>query len=290
MLFFQISSSVDFKLKSIQTNYLEIMKHTKLPVRFTGQHFTIDTALIKYTIELAELRHCDLVFDLGGGKGYITDQLLKKTSNIIVIENDKVLSRFLRRKFNLVKEIRVIENDILDYVFPDMIFKVVSNIPYAITSQVFKKLMYSNLRCFLGGCIITQLEPALKVTKKNSYNPYVVFYNTFYDISFVKHVYPTSFNPPPTVQSALLCIKRREYPIVPQDLSDAYIRFLFSLLRKPDMKTRTTLKQLFRKKQIRLLADKYFISLDKSITCLTVEQWANCFMEMRKIVPEEYHP
>lgn len=266
------------------------MKHHKLPVRITGQHFTVDAALIKYTIELAELRHCDLVYDLGGGKGYITDQLLKSTDNVIVIENDKALLNYLRRKFSPVKGVKIIETDILDYTFPNSAFKVVSNIPYSITSHIFKKLMYNNLRNFQGGCIVTQLEPAMKIVSDCNYNPYSIFYKTFYDISLVREISPSSFNPPPTVKSALLCIKRRKETVIPIESSAAYLRFLFFLLRKPDLAAFTALKTIFRKKQIRFLMEKHHMKLDKAITCMTVEEWINCFVEMRRIVPSSHQP
>ncbi|MDO5522708.1 MAG: rRNA adenine dimethyltransferase family protein [Bacteroidia bacterium] len=266
------------------------MKHNKLPVRFTGQHFTIDAALIEYTIELAEIRHGDLVLDLGGGKGAIAEQLLKKSQNLIVIEKDEVLTNYLRKKFQSQSSIKVIYKDILKYTFPDTTFKVVSNIPYSLTSYIFKKLMYSNLHNFQGGCIITQLEPALKIVLESSYNPYSIFYKTFYDISLVKQLTPESFNPPPTVNSALLHIKKREQHIVPEEFSYAYLRFLFLMLKQPELKIQTALKKLFRKKQIRLLVEKYSIELDISITRLSVKQWANCFMEMKELVPTLYHP
>lgn len=266
------------------------MKHNKLPVRFTGQHFTVNAALIKYTIELAEIRHCDLVFDLGGGKGYITDQLLKKARHITVIEKDNELAEHLQKKYRSVPGVKVIHNDILRYTFPDTTFKVVSNIPYSLTSHIFRKLMYSNLRNFHGGCIITQLEPALKLVSGNNYNPYSVFYKTFYEILFVKQVHPESFNPPPTVKSALLHIKKQQQSIVPVEFSSAYLRFLFFMLKQPELKILTALKKKFRKKQVQIMTDKYFIDLDKPVTQIPVEQWANCFMEMKRLVPEMYHP
>ena len=266
------------------------MKQNKLPVRFTGQHFTIDASLIKYTIELAEIRHGDLVFDLGGGKGYMTDRLLKKTCHITVIEKDNALAKHLQEKYQSAPGVKVIRNDILRYTFPDTTFKVVSNIPYSLTSHIFKKLMYSNLHNFQGGCIITQLEPALKIVSGSNYNPYSIFYKTFYDISLVKQINPKSFNPPPTVKSALLHIKKRAQCIVPEEFSFAYLRFLFCMLKQPELKTLTALKKLFRKKQIRMLAERYSIEPDKLVIHISVEQWANCFMEMKELVPEIYHP
>ena len=45
------------------------MTKKKLPVRFTGQHFTIDKVLIKDAIRQANISNQDTVLDIGAGKG-----------------------------------------------------------------------------------------------------------------------------------------------------------------------------------------------------------------------------
>lgn len=266
------------------------MNKNKLPVRFTGQHFTVNAALIKYAIELAEIQSCDIVFDLGGGRGYITDQLLKRTNNVIVLENDDILAAYLQKKYSRKSGVTVKFNDIRKYLFPNTVFKVVSSIPYALTSHILKELMYTNLCNFQGGSIITQLEPAQKIISESNHNPYSIFYKTFYDISLVKQISRESFNPPPSVKSALLSIKKREHSIVTKEFSDAYLGFLFFMLKQPELKILTVLNKIFQKKQIRFLTEKYSIELNKPIILFSVEQWANCFMEMNDIVPKRYHP
>ena len=54
------------------------MTKKKLPVRFTGQHFTIDKVLIKDAIRQANISTQDTVLDIGAGKGFLTVHLLKK--------------------------------------------------------------------------------------------------------------------------------------------------------------------------------------------------------------------
>ena len=48
------------------------MTKKKLPVRFTGQHFTIDKVLIKDAIRQANISNQDTVLDIGAGKGFLT--------------------------------------------------------------------------------------------------------------------------------------------------------------------------------------------------------------------------
>ena len=47
-----------------------LMTKKKLPVRFTGQHFTIDKVLIKDAIRQANISNQDTVLDIGEGVSY----------------------------------------------------------------------------------------------------------------------------------------------------------------------------------------------------------------------------
>jgi 23S rRNA (adenine-N6)-dimethyltransferase len=96
--------------------------------------------------------------------------------------------------------------------------------------------------------------------------------------------------PPPTVMSALLQIKQKPMPALEYGLKYRYLRFLFSLLVRPEQPARTALKKLFRKKQVRDLIGNLDLDPDGKITRLTPAQLACCFRELLDKVPEKYHP
>jgi 23S rRNA (adenine-N6)-dimethyltransferase len=102
------------------------MTKNKLPVRFTGQHFTIDKVLIADAIKFAEISEYDTVLDIGAGKGYLTDYIINHCSRVIAIENDKRLSFILQKKFARNSKVRLIGNDFRKYSLPASSFKVVS--------------------------------------------------------------------------------------------------------------------------------------------------------------------
>lgn len=151
----------------------------KLPVRFTGQHFTIDKVLIKDAIRQANISNQDTVLDIGAGKGFLTVHLLKIANNVVAIENDTALVEHLRKLFSDARNVQVVGCDFRNFAVPKFPFKVVSNIPYGITSDIFKILMFESLGNFLGGSIVLQLEPTQKLFSRKLYNPYTVFYHTF---------------------------------------------------------------------------------------------------------------
>jgi 23S rRNA (adenine-N6)-dimethyltransferase len=84
-----------------------VKKRHRIPVRYTGQHFTIDTVLTNDAIRLVDIQKNDLVLDIGAGSGFITVHLAKCSNNVVAIENDNVLISKLRSKFNMPKNVLV---------------------------------------------------------------------------------------------------------------------------------------------------------------------------------------
>lgn len=266
-----------------------LMTKKKLPVRFTGQHFTIDKVLIKDAIRQANISNQDTVLDIGAGKGFLTVHLLKIANNVVAIENDTALVEHLRKLFSDARNVQVVGCDFRNFAVPKFPFKVVSNIPYGITSDIFKILMFESLGNFLGGSIVLQLEPTQKLFSRKLYNPYTVFYHTFFDLKLVYEVGPESFFPPPTVKSALLNIKRKQL-FFDFKFKAKYLAFISCLLEKPDLSVKTALKSIFRKSQVRSISEKFGLNLNAQIVCLSPSQWVNCFLEMLEVVPEKFHP
>lgn len=265
------------------------MTKKKLPVRFTGQHFTIDKVLIKDAIRQANISNQDTVLDIGAGKGFLTVHLLKIANNVVAIENDTALVEHLRKLFSDARNVQVVGCDFRNFAVPKFPFKVVSNIPYGITSDIFKILMFESLGNFLGGSIVLQLEPTQKLFSRKLYNPYTVFYHTFFDLKLVYEVGPESFLPSPTVKSALLNIKRKHL-FFDFKFKAKYLAFISCLLEKPDLSVKTALKLIFRKSQVRSISEKFGLNLNAQIVCLSPSQWVNCFLEMLEVVPEKFHP
>lgn len=266
-----------------------LMTKKKLPVRFTGQHFTIDKVLIKDAIRQANISNQDTVLDIGAGKGFLTVHLLKIANNVVAIENDTALVEHLRKLFSDARNVQVVGCDFRNFAVPKFPFKVVANIPYGITSDIFKILMFESLGNFLGGSIVLQLEPTQKLFSRKLYNPYTVFYHTFFDLKLVYEVGPESFLPPPTVKSALLNIKRKHL-FFDFKFKAKYLAFISCLLEKPDLSVKTALKSIFRKSQVRSISEKFGLNLNAQIVCLSPSQWLNCFLEMLEVVPEKFHP
>lgn len=266
------------------------MKKNRKPIRFTGQHFTIDNILITDAINFVNIRKDDTILDIGAGKGFITNHLLKRCNKIYAIENDQPLANSLKQKFINDKSIEIICQDFRNFIAPKVTFKAVANIPYCFTSNVLKYLMYFNMEYFVSGSLIMQLEPAYKLTARCSSDPYKLFYRTFYNFQIIYEIAPTSFVPPPKVKSALLGIIKKKNCNIGVDMKDKYLRYLCFLLKSPNSNVSTVLNTIFRKRQTRHVLDKFQIKGNIKISELSAEKFAACFKQMIFIVPGKFHP
>ncbi len=105
-----------------------------------GQNFLQDQSAIQKVIDAAEIQKGETVLEIGPGTGVITEALVKAGAKVTAVEIDEKLVELLKEKFD--NQIELINDDILatNYLLPAT-FKLVSSLPYNITSDVLKKFL-----------------------------------------------------------------------------------------------------------------------------------------------------
>jgi 23S rRNA (adenine-N6)-dimethyltransferase len=84
----------------------------------------------------------DVVYEIGPGRGIITAELAQVARKVIAVEKDPHLVGQLCQRFQNVKNIEIIRNDFLRYHIPEGKYKVFASIPYNITADIVRKLLY----------------------------------------------------------------------------------------------------------------------------------------------------
>ena len=75
------------------------MRKKKLGVGFRGEEFSIDKVVIKDGIREGNISNEDRVLDIGGGKGFVSVDLLKMGKNVVGIEKERGLVEDLGKLF-----------------------------------------------------------------------------------------------------------------------------------------------------------------------------------------------
>ena len=195
----------------------------------TGQCVLIDKNIADYIIKEAELTKNDIVFEIGPGFGFLTEKIIPKVANVIIIERDVKLADYLRDKFSDRFNIEVITGDALKFKFPEYT-KLISNVPYHISGPLIQKIILSEQK--KAGKIILMLQQEFidrmrSEPKPKNYGRLSVISSLFFDIRYLKKIPPSVFYPRPSVQSGIIEIKPKENQNIPEILNDFSNRSAF---------------------------------------------------------------
>ena len=114
--------------------------------KILGQHFLKNKKILEEMARSAEISKKDIVLEVGPGLGSLTEILAERAGKVIAIEKDRELIPILREKFKKIKNMEIIEGDILKIKNLKLEnYKIVANIPYYITSR-FLRLFLSQTR------------------------------------------------------------------------------------------------------------------------------------------------
>ena len=109
-----------------------------------GQNFLIDKNIIRKIINLVKLEKKNII-EIGAGHGALTDEILKKKPNLLnIIDKDIILYKKLKIKYSGVKNVKLFNDDILDFDLESLVKKnsiIIGNLPYNISSQILVKIL-----------------------------------------------------------------------------------------------------------------------------------------------------
>ncbi len=165
-------------------------------------------------IEAGKVSADDIVLEIGPGQGALTEKLLETGAQIIAVEKDDRLIEFLQEKF--AKEIasrqfKIIHGDILELDIAKLGlknhgYKLIANIPYYITGQIFRKFLSGNIQPEKL-VMMVQKEIADRIIardgKESLLSLSVKVYGTPKKIMKVEK---ENFSPQPKVDSAILLV------------------------------------------------------------------------------------
>jgi 23S rRNA (adenine-N6)-dimethyltransferase len=105
-----------------------------------GQHFLRSARLANQIVAAAGVPSGALVFDIGAGFGRLTRPLVDTGAHVVAVERDPKLARKLARRF---PDVRVVCDDARRIPLPRRPFRVVANLPFAISTAMLRRLLES---------------------------------------------------------------------------------------------------------------------------------------------------
>jgi 16S rRNA (adenine1518-N6/adenine1519-N6)-dimethyltransferase len=211
-----------------------------------GQNFLINSKVAEREVNHANISSDDVVLEIGPGHGILTKILAKKAKKVIAIEIDNYLVQKLREI--LPGNVELIHKDVLDVDFEKLprFNKIVSNLPFQISSPVtFKLLKHS----FDLAVLIYQKEFAQRMIAKSGSKHYSrlsvgVYYKA--DCKIVETVPKTCFKPQPKIDSCVIRMVPKQLPPFHVDDEKHFFNLTRELFNHRRKKIKNTICEMYK--------------------------------------------
>ncbi|MCX6723563.1 MAG: 16S rRNA (adenine(1518)-N(6)/adenine(1519)-N(6))-dimethyltransferase RsmA [Candidatus Staskawiczbacteria bacterium] len=227
-----------------------LAKYETRPSKGLGQNFLIDKNVLEKIIESAEIKPSDVVLEVGPGIGTLTQKLAERAGKVIAIEKDKKMIEVLKETMSGLKNVEVINADVLSHKLKVTSYKVVANIPYYLTSPLIRKFLEEK-NPPQEIVLMVQKEVAKRICSKPPRMSLLSVSVQFYaQPKIISYVSKNCFLPAPKVDSAIIKIvpggqtSRPTESLVSPDLFFKIVKAGFSQPRKQLVNNLTGLKSL----------------------------------------------
>jgi 16S rRNA (adenine1518-N6/adenine1519-N6)-dimethyltransferase len=203
--------------------------------RRLGQNFLADPNLLDVIVREADLSAGDVVLEVGGGGGALTERLAPHVAALEVIEIDTRLRDELESLAAEAGNVQLVWGDALRVELGELSpapTKMVANLPYSIATPLLVRTI-AELPSLTGWVVMVQREIADRLRAQpgtREYGSASVLLQLACEVTMLRTVDPAVFVPRPRVGSALIRL-RRTGPAAPEDLG-ALVRLAFAHRRK----------------------------------------------------------
>ena len=166
------------------------------------QHFLTDEKVLEKEIEVANIKKSDKIIEIGCGAGFLTKQLLKKSSKVLGFEFDDRYRLILEKLSSGNLEMKY--ENALNSSWKGF-NKIISNIPYSISEPLILKAIKEDINelvLIIGENFKELLED--KSTKIGLVS------EIYFDFEAIEKVGREKFDPIPRVDSWLVKLKRKK--------------------------------------------------------------------------------
>jgi 16S rRNA (adenine1518-N6/adenine1519-N6)-dimethyltransferase len=184
------------------------------PNRELGQNFLIDDNILRVIGDAAELDQDDVVLEVGGGLGVLSEFLAPRVAHLHVVEVDRSLEQALSDALTPFDNVSLHVADAVKLDFAELsptANKVVANLPYGVAATVLLKSIAELPEAELWVAMVQREvgERLAAAPGGKSYGATSVLAQLSADVRFLRRIPRTVFHPEPNVESALVVLRRR---------------------------------------------------------------------------------
>ena len=261
------------------------------PRKSLGQNFLVDQRALERIVEAGELGPGDIVLEIGPGLGTLTRCLAAGAGWVVAIELDQRLVEVLKQTLADLPNVEIIHGDILELNPAHLLerqmasfqYKVVSNLPYYITSAVLRHLLTADVRPKLM-IVTVQLEVARRITAEPGDMSLLAVSVQFYGRPrIVARIKASAFYPSPQVDSAVIRIDLDGRPLVEVDDADSFFKVVRAgfAQRRKQLRNALAAELALPASEVAQALSRAGVNPKRRAQTLGIEEWAKVCNEMQ---------
>jgi 16S rRNA (adenine1518-N6/adenine1519-N6)-dimethyltransferase len=280
------------RTESLLSRTRELLREYELHARKgLGQHFLVNSGVLKNITQAACLSPQDLVLEIGPGLGVLTRELVEQSGYVIAVELDPHMVELLQKTLSEYKNFSLIHKNVLEVEpediinqekpkFPSVVngtqYKLVANLPYYITQPIIRHFCEAESKPSVM-VIMVQKEVAKNIVAQPGDLSILAIAVQFYGKpQIVGYVPAGNFYPAPKVDSAILKIEmysQPPYPVTSEAHFFKIVRAGFCAARK---QVANSLAQglAITKPEVLSLMQPAGVDPQKRAETLTLEEWS----------------
>ncbi|MGE5559079.1 MAG: 16S rRNA (adenine(1518)-N(6)/adenine(1519)-N(6))-dimethyltransferase RsmA [Bacillota bacterium] len=196
-----------------------------------GQNFLIDRNILQKILSAGDISEMDAVLEIGPGLGVLTLALSERAGKVVAVETDRRLAPALAETLAGAGNVKLVWENILrlephelaSQISPG-VPKVVSNLPYCLTTPILFHLLESGIK-WDRMVFMVQKEVAERITARpgtKDYGLLTLNVRLYGETEAMVLVPPTVFWPAPGVWSAVIRITPQDKPPLEGKAKDAF--------------------------------------------------------------------
>ncbi|MGJ8696095.1 MAG: 16S rRNA (adenine(1518)-N(6)/adenine(1519)-N(6))-dimethyltransferase RsmA [Verrucomicrobiaceae bacterium] len=211
-----------------------------VPSRKLGQNFLVDQNTAEWIVGQLDIQPEDTVVEVGPGTGALTEHVVGKAKKVILIEYDRRLADYLKRRFGGRDDVVVVNDDAVKVdtreFFAERPVKLLGNLPYSAGGAILRNFL-KGPSAFSKAVLMLQKEMIDRILagpRCKDYGVLTLRMQCEWQGERVKVVPPSCFYPQPMIDSTVMTLEPRQeaLPVHDRILFDELVRRGFSQRRK----------------------------------------------------------
>jgi 16S rRNA (adenine1518-N6/adenine1519-N6)-dimethyltransferase len=201
----------------LQPSLRRLRRFAVRPERDLGQHFLIDSNILDVIARVAAITSADVVLEIGGGLGVLSEYLAERAAHVHVIEIDERLRDALTDALGRYSNVTVHWGDAMRLSLAELEPApqiLVANLPYGIAASVLLRTL-EELPSVTACVAMVQREVGERLAAapgSRAYGAPSVLAQLHGQVRVVRAIARTVFHPVPNVDSVLVELRRAPLP------------------------------------------------------------------------------